>query len=73
MTIDEFKLVALDTIKSNPGFTRMEWFNACCKTDKQRNTLWHTFKFHVALVLVLDGQVKADGDNFFHISHNTKS
>ena len=69
MTNNEFKQVALDAIKANPGLTRMEWFHACCKTDKQRKTLWHTFKFNVALVLVLGGKVKADGDNFFHSSH----
>ena len=72
MTVKEFKQVALAVIKASPGLTRMEWFHACCTTDKQRNTLWHTFKFHVALVLVLGGHVKADGDLFFHISHNTQ-
>ena len=72
MSVDAFKTKALETIKSNPGLTRMEWFNACCMTQQQRNTLWHTFKFHVALVLVLGGHVKADGDRFFHISHNTQ-
>ena len=72
MTVETFKAIALDTIKANPGLTRMEWFNACCETKQQRNTLWHTFKFQIALVLILGGQVKAEGDRFFHISHNTQ-
>ena len=72
MKIDDFKQIAIDTIKANPGFTRMEWFQACCETEQQRNTLWHTFKFQVALVLIMGGHVKSVGDHFFHISHNTQ-
>ena len=72
MTINEFKQVALDVIKANPGLTRMEWFNACCPADEHRNALWHTFKFQIAMVLILGGKVKASGDHFFHISHNIK-
>ena len=72
MSVETFKAVAIEVIKANPGLTRMQWFQACCTTNQQRNTLWHTFKFHVALVLVLGGHVKADGDLFFHISHNTQ-
>jgi len=72
MTVEAFKAIALDTIKANPGLTRMQWFNACCTTDKQRNTLWHTFKFQVALVLIMGGHVKSVGNHFFHISHNTQ-
>ena len=57
MTIENFKQIALAAIKENPGMTRMEWFHACCTTPDHRNTLWHTFKFEVALVLVLGGKV----------------
>jgi len=72
MTIDNFKQIAIDAIKANPGLTRMEWFQACCETEQQRNTLWHTFKFQVALVLIMGGHVKSVGDHFFHISHITQ-
>lgn len=69
MTEKQFQEKALAVIKANPGLNRMQWFNACCTTDEHRNTLWHTFKFHVALVLILGGHVKAEGDKFFHILH----
>ena len=69
MTEKQFQKKALEVIKANPGMTRMQWFNACCTTDEHRNTLWHTFKFHVALVLILGGHVKAEGDKFFHVLH----
>ena len=72
MKLDAFKKIALKTIKDNHGLTRMEWFLACCSTSIQRNTLWHTFKFQVALQLILDGRIKADVDLFFHVSHNTQ-
>ena len=69
---------AEEVIRSQPGLTRMEWFNACCEADQHRNTNWHVFKFQVALQLILGGRVKSSspsGDNgfaqFFHISHNS--
>ena len=72
MTITQFKATALAAIKANPGLTRMEWFNACHPADEHRNALWHTFKFQVAMVLILGGHVKSVDDLFFPISHNTK-
>lgn len=63
--LNQFRDDALAAIKQQPGLTRMQWFKAT--TDNAM--LWHTFKFNVALVLVLGGHVKADGDNFFHTSH----
>ena len=65
MTIESFKKIALDAITANPGMTRMEWFHACCTTPEQRNTLWHTFKFEVALVLILGGKVHSVADPMF--------
>ena len=62
MTIKTFKTIALTEITNNPGMTRMEWFHACCTTPEQRNTLWHVFKFQVALVLILGGKVHSVAD-----------
>ena len=65
----QFKQDALDAIIAHPGSTRMEWFE---HTSSSNQFTWHTFKFQVSLVLILGGKVKADGDRFFHISHNTQ-
>ena len=74
MTTPEFKALALETIKANPGLTRMEWFNECIRVPSKRRSaaLWHTFKFQVALVLITGGHVKVVDDLFFHVSHNTQ-
>ena len=72
MSQDKFKQDALDAIINHPGSTRMEWFLRTFPTEQHRNTMWHTFKFQIALPLILGGKVKADGDRFFHISHNTQ-
>ena len=72
MSTDKFKQFtqdALDAIIAHPGSTRMEWFE---HTRSNNNYTWHTFKFRVALPLILGGKVKAEGDRFFHISHNTQ-
>ena len=73
MSVKQFRQDAVDAILANPGATRMEWFLSTFPNAEQRNKMWHTFKFQIALVLVLGGQVKAEGDRFFHISHNTQS
>ena len=70
MSLDQFKQDALDAIIAHPGSTRMEWFE---HTRSNNQYTWHTFKFQIALSLILGGHVKADGDRFFHISHNTQS
>ncbi len=69
---------AEETIRNNPGLTRMEWFTACCAADPHRNTKWHIFKFQVALQLILSGKVKSSIPSnekglaqFFHISHTS--
>ena len=69
MSFDTFKQDALDAIIENPGSTRMQWYEL---TRSNNNYTWHTFKFQIALPLILGGKVKADGDLFFHISHNTQ-
>ena len=72
MSLDTYKKAALDAIVANPGSTRMEWFCHTFETNEARQQMWHTFKFQIALSLILGGKVKADGDRFFHISHNTQ-
>ena len=73
MKIKGLQKVALDAIIANPGSTRMEWFHHTFPVpDEHRNTMWHVFKFHIAMQLILGGHVKAEGDRFFHISHNTQ-
>ena len=72
MSMDTFKQDAINAIIAHPGSTRMEWFLRTFPTEVHRNTMWHTFKFHIALSLILGGHVKAEGDRFFHISHNTQ-
>ena len=72
MSLDTFKQTALNAIIAHPGSTRMEWFRHTFTTNVHRNTMWHVFKFQIAMVLVLSGKVKAEGDHFFHISHNTQ-
>ena len=72
MLLDKLKQDALDAIIAHPGSTRMEWFRHTFETNEDRNTMWHVFKFQIAMVLILGGKVKADGDRFFHISHNTQ-
>ena len=69
MSLDKFKQDALDAIIAHPGSTRMEWFRHTFATNEHRNTMWHVFKFQIAMVLILGGKVKAEGDRFFHISH----
>ena len=68
--IKKLQTLALRVIEDIPGLTRMEWFRAC---NQKRNfpgkINWHTFKFQVVLKLVVDNQVKVDGDFFFHNSH----
>ena len=73
MSIDKFKQAAIDAIIAHPGSTRTDWFLRTFPTEQHRNSMWHTFKFHIALSLILGGHVKAEGDRFFHISHNTQS
>lgn len=70
MSLDKFKQDALDAIIAHPGSTRMEWFRHTFATNEHRNTMWHTFKFEIALVHILAGRVIAQGDRFFHKSHN---
>ena len=72
MSLDTFKQDALDAIIAHPGSTRMEWFCHTFETNESRQQMWHTFKFQIALSLILGGKVKAEGDRFFHISHNTQ-
>ncbi len=72
MSLDTFKQNAIASIIAHPGSTRMEWFRHTFANNEHRNTMWHTFKFQIAMVLILGGKVKADGDRFFHISHNTQ-
>ena len=69
MSLDTYKIAALDAIVANPGSTPMEWFE---HTRSSNQFTWHTFKFQIAMVLILGGHVKAEGDRFFHISHNTQ-
>ena len=57
MTTKEFRTLALKRLKESPGLTRMEWFNACIRGNKYQKSLWHTFKFQVAMVLIMGGQV----------------
>ena len=59
MSLDTFKQAAVDAIIAHPGSTRMEWFRHTFVTNEHRNTMWHTFKFQIALSLVLGGKVKA--------------
>ena len=73
MSLDTFKQAALDAIIAHPGSTRMGWFRHTFVTNEHRNTMWHAFKFQIALSLILGGKVKAEGDRFFHISPNTQS
>ena len=75
MSLDKFKQDALDAIIAHPGSTRMEWFRHTFGpgSDDLGPTMWHIFKFQIAMVLILGGKVKAEGDRFFHISHNTQS
>ena len=70
MSLDKFKQDALDAIVAHPGSTRMEWCRHTFMANEHRNTMWHTFKFEIALVHVLAGRVIAQGDRFFHKSHN---
>ena len=70
MSLDTFKQDALDAIIAHPGSTRMEWFE---HTSSSNQYTVSTFIFQIALSLILGGHVKADGDRFFHISHNTQS
>ena len=74
MSLDTFKQTALDAIIAHPGSTRMEWFRHTFANNEHRNTMWHTFKFEIALVHILAGRVIAQGDGgntrFFHKSHN---
>ena len=69
MKIKQFKQAALDAIIAHPGSTRMEWFRHTFTTDEHRNTMWHVFKFQIAMVLILGGHVKSEGDRFFHVLH----
>ena len=75
MSLDTFKQAALDAIIAHPGSTRMEWFRHTFDpvADDLGPTMWHIFKFQIAMALILGGKVKAEGDRFFHISHNTQS
>lgn len=73
MSLDKFKQDALDAIVAHPGSTRMEWFRHTFTNNKNRNMLWHTFKFKIVLVHVLAGRVTTldEGGNtrFFPKSH----
>ena len=73
MNLDELKEIALKAIKANPGSTRMEWFKRTFPDPQDQDTMWHTFKFRIAMIHVLSGRVRAkdDGDivRFFHSSH----
>ena len=57
MLLDKLKQDALDAIIAHPGSTRMEWFRHTFETNEDRNTMWHVFKFQIAMVLILGGKV----------------
>jgi len=73
MSLDKFKQDALDAIVAHPGSTRMEWFRHTFVNNEHRNTMWHVFKFQIAMVHILAGRVIAQGEGgntrFFHKSH----
>ena len=66
----QFRQDALDAIIAHPDSTRMQWFELTCSSNQ---FTFHAFKFHIALQLLVGGKVKAEGDRFFHISHNTQN
>ena len=66
MNIKEVQRHALLEININPGLTRMEWFKVCNLRLSMLGHVvsWHTFKFQVALQLIIDKKVNNE-DGFF--------